>query len=404
MIKSLKVDGLNRCMSFDLVFREDINVVTGRNGSGKTTLLKLLWYAISGRLNRLFAEIPFESFELRTDRVHLVARREAGPGGTINHIDGRIDGVPVPKIGGYWGDARFRIDSQALGRQVAMASGSSVFLPTFRRIEGGFSISPNPMEQGDSFNPGMPDLDGGGASVMEAMKQLSDRLSFADHRFVASISTDDLGRLLTDRFVEISRQDAEEYLKLSGYIVKQHGGSNGATGGAPSDEAQASQTLAEITTRARQVVEEHDRRMRPFTVLSDLVARIFRHKAIKLTAPVTLGDAREAMSSDRLSSGEKRMLSFLCYNAFSKGASIFIDEPEISLHVDWQRLLFPILLSQSTGNQFIVATHSPFIYSKYADKELLLAPNRGDEDADALDDGGGDHRHPQAHRTADVAG
>ena len=57
---------------------------------------------------------------------------------------------------------------------------------------------------------------------------------------------------------------------------------------------------------------------------------------------------------------------------------IFIDEPELSLHVDWQRLLFPKLLSQSTNNQFIVATHSPFIYSKYPDKELLLDADRGD--------------------------
>ena len=59
MIKSLKATGLNRCMSFDLKFHEDINIVTGRNGSGKTTVLKLLWYAISGNLERIIAEIRF---------------------------------------------------------------------------------------------------------------------------------------------------------------------------------------------------------------------------------------------------------------------------------------------------------------------------------------------------------
>jgi predicted ATP-dependent endonuclease of OLD family len=49
-----------------------------------------------------------------------------------------------------------------------------------------------------------------------------------------------------------------------------------------------------------------------------------------------------------------------------------IDEPELSLHADWQRLLFPVLLSQGSKNQFIVATHSPFIYAKYPDHEISL--------------------------------
>ena len=71
------------------------------------------------------------------------------------------------------------------------------------------------------------------------------------------------------------------------------------------------------------------------------------------------------------------MLSFLCYNAFSENTVIFIDEPELSLHVDWQRLLLPTLLEQETGNQFFIATHSPFIYAKYPDKEIPLG-DKGD--------------------------
>lgn len=57
------------------------------------------------------------------------------------------------------------------------------------------------------------------------------------------------------------------------------------------------------------------------------------------------------------------------------------DEPELSLHIDWQRRLFPTLLEQATSNQFFVATHSPFIYSKYPDKEFLLGEGYGGIDA-----------------------
>lgn len=86
-----------------------------------------------------------------------------------------------------------------------------------------------------------------------------------------------------------------------------------------------------------------------------------------------MGEAKEAMFSDKLSAGEKQMLSFICYNAFSQDSVFFIDEPEISLHVDWQRTLFPTLMSQSSNNQFFVATHSPFIYSKYED--MMVSPD-----------------------------
>ncbi len=64
-------------------------------------------------------------------------------------------------------------------------------------------------------------------------------------------------------------------------------------------------------------------------------------------------------------------------------ALIIIDEPELSLHVDWQRQLFAILIGQEASNQFVVATHSPFIYSKYPDKEIQLDAERGDERGDA---------------------
>jgi predicted ATP-dependent endonuclease of OLD family len=96
---------------------------------------------------------------------------------------------------------------------------------------------------------------------------------------------------------------------------------------------------------------------------------------------MSFGDAATAVNSESLSAGEKHMLSFVCYNAFYRDSIIFIDEPELSLHADWQRQLFSILGRQQSSNQFIVATHSPFIYSKYPDKELELVSDRGDAGA-----------------------
>jgi ABC-type lipoprotein export system ATPase subunit len=119
--------------------------------------------------------------------------------------------------------------------------------------------------------------------------------------------------------------------------------------------------------------------LKPFTVLSNLIKDIFRDKGIKITTALTLGEASEAIMSDKLSAGEKQMLSFLCYCIFTENSIIFIDEPELSLHPDWQRTLIPTLMEISSTNQFFIATHSPFIYSKYPDKEIVLDIDKGGE-------------------------
>ena len=67
------------------------------------------------------------------------------------------------------------------------------------------------------------------------------------------------------------------------------------------------------------------------------------------------------------SSGEKELLVYL-FTIFAlnvRNALIIIDEPELHLHPKWQKILIKLFikLSQSTGNQFLMATHSPTFIS-----------------------------------------
>lgn len=384
MLKKLNVKGLNHKLNFALSFNDDLNILTGKNGSGKTTVIKLLWYLISGNIEKVFLEIDFDYIKLETDKFHLeILSKDVDTTKSIFEIILVREGAAFFKenisLPAGIGDSSERLyktrlnvayleKTNNINNEIIKLSDSSVFFPTFRRIEGGFSIN--------SQQRGVRRLK---SSLQDAMSELSDRLSDDNHKFVSSISTEDIVEILTKRYADISKEINELQTDLSKSIIAQINDYSGQQGLPEKEKLEdATSILDNIQKQVSKVTEQREEALQPFSVLSDFIEEIFQDKSIEVTESIKLGQTEEAISSEKLSAGEKQMLSFLCYNALSENSYIFIDEPELSLHVDWQRLLFPKLLSQSTNNQFIVATHSPFIYSKYPDKELLLDEDRGD--------------------------
>ena len=399
MIQRLEVKGLNKRIHADLEFNEDLNIITGRNGSGKTTLLKLIWYFISGNLQRILLEIPFDFVSIVTDSFSL----------TITHLDSdkvefvsqentfskSVDfTVTVNQETGEFGDREHIGKLQELNVNIADAIKSSLFFPTFRRIEGGFSSIPKwAADSGRYYRYHRATED-----LQEAMSGLSTSMSVGDHKFIASISTHDIVRLLTQKYADISEKINEIQAGLSQEIKQKI---EDYFGNETKIETRGAHDATPVLEDIRESVllgdQERDNLLKPFSVLAGLTQEILKYKEIgvverfafseriegvtlgKGTEGITLGVTNEAIASEKLSAGEKQMLSFLSYNSFSDNAIIFIDEPELSLHVDWQRLLLPTLLDQSTGNQFFIATHSPFIFSRYQHKEILLGDDRGDK-------------------------
>lgn len=69
------------------------------------------------------------------------------------------------------------------------------------------------------------------------------------------------------------------------------------------------------------------------------------------------------LSFSQLSSGEKQLL-YIILTAFLQKEEehiLFMDEPEISLHIDWQRKLIQYIRELNPNIQLIIATHSPAI-------------------------------------------
>ena len=74
-----------------------------------------------------------------------------------------------------------------------------------------------------------------------------------------------------------------------------------------------------------------------------------------------IADSGHSYNLSALSSGERQILTMI-FSARKnrKSSGIFlIDEPELSLHIDWQRIILQEIRNQSPDRQIIVCTHSP---------------------------------------------
>lgn len=114
--------------------------------------------------------------------------------------------------------------------------------------------------------------------------------------------------------------------------------------------------------------------MAPRMKLQELIARMFSGGK-----SVSFGDQKiEVQVADRtqialgmLSSGEKQILRLFVEALRAGPNSLLIDEPELSMHVDWQRELLALIRTLNPETQIIVATHSPEIMAEIDDERIL---------------------------------
>lgn len=110
-----------------------------------------------------------------------------------------------------------------------------------------------------------------------------------------------------------------------------------------------------------------------------LVSEFFIDKKIEIrprTGFAILTDRGEELSEVQLSSGEYHLL-YLMVSALvtqRRGTVIAIDEPEMSMHIKWQRRLISALTecASNAEPQFIFATHSPDIAAEYPEDMVML--------------------------------
>lgn len=380
-IKSAEIIGLNGLDNhIKLDFNDDLNIITGRNGSGKTNILKLIWYVISGNIFHAIQEINFDEIIIKTTEYTVKISKLSRNSCSLKLVIGEKEVIALDEwildeddednLQFMLSQLRNVSDNQELHQEnpntLISRRGASLFLPTFRRVEGGIRAKVKNARINMMSS----------RRLEQSLFELSEIMTNRNHLFVSSLGTIDVERFLRDKNAElvemVTNLQDETNLIVSNKLKELQ---------KYTDTNQIQTELENIHSIMDKSEQDRLEIMRPLDVARKYILDILKISGIKI-GNLTFGDTVQTINSSLLSAGEKQMLSFLAYNAFYQDTIFIIDEPELSLHVDWQRILFPTLLRQNSSNQFIVATHSPFIYAKYPDKELTWVDDRGDCDGE----------------------
>ena len=113
--------------------------------------------------------------------------------------------------------------------------------------------------------------------------------------------------------------------------------------------AEAAQQLSQAKKRFQDIVD-------------DLFAETGK-KIVRTENEIRFSQIGETLVPYQLSSGEKQMLAILLTVLVENQQHyvLFMDEPEVSLHIEWQKQLIDLILELNPNVQIILTTHSPAV-------------------------------------------
>lgn len=123
------------------------------------------------------------------------------------------------------------------------------------------------------------------------------------------------------------------------------------------------------------VQKAYDDRIKKFTSTCNkyLNDKHFDYNQSTLNLEIHLDDIyegeRKTIQLTQLSSGEKQIVSLFSklYLESDEPSIVIIDEPELSLSIQWQKMLLPDIMRTNNCELLLTVTHSPFVFSNEFD-------------------------------------
>lgn len=357
--------------------KRQITILTGPNGFGKSTIIRFI-YAIGSSDLSIFFETVYDTIEIKPSNQTgslIITAKDGGilfNGRKITHKNFKYfsRGTSPAGISGDEEKKKFSEEQDSYKK----------ILQIMRNIFGDVSfisehrVVMNTVQQVVRFANIRKVEKDMAESIEEIPEKLGERIQEAERNY-SSISNEldsTFPKRLFSQKDGISEKDFHASLRLMHERVQKLQ-NNGFTRihelndmAFQPEDARALKVYFDDFDRKYQVYESILNKMELF---QDIVSRRFLFKRLKLSSTSGILVMDEASGHriplSRLSSGEKEIL-ILFYNLLfenADGAVVLVDEPEISLHIAWQRMFIDDLrkIALLRNLTVILATHSPQI-------------------------------------------
>lgn len=412
-LRTIQVTGFWQTREASATFRDDVNIIIGKNGTGKTTFMNIVHAVLAVDVDALY-ENPFKAVTvtlsdgkrtrtIRADRhesksspfpvieYHISNRRFSAP------LVGSDDGRSMPLSVRRRAVEETQRIKQELSELVSVAS-LSVY-----RIGG----DPDPELRDRMPKRYASTVDVRLLSLMQRLTQYQLELSNAARDISTQLQRDVLTSLLfteekdrdrgykldfdetTERqnLVSAYRQlgvggtevakKIQDHISAVGTTIKnlrQMSGSRARQEDTPTSNINLAALEAFKLTSAV-VAKSLDAEQKTKELFSQLdqflktLESFIADKSFSFSGGELVVATEGPIPLAKLSSGEKQLL-ILFIEALLQRQRPFIflaDEPELSLHISWQRGILSAIRSINPNAQIVVATHSPEIAGKFRD-------------------------------------
>ena len=129
--------------------------------------------------------------------------------------------------------------------------------------------------------------------------------------------------------------------------------------------------IAELQAGNPEAAQQLSEKKRRFQDVIDDLFRETGKKIVRTENEIRFSQIGETLVPYQLSSGEKQILAILLTVLVEDNQSyvLFMDEPEVSLHIEWQKRLIDLIMELNPNVQIILTTHSPaLIMDGWADR------------------------------------
>ncbi|MCX6379051.1 MAG: AAA family ATPase [Armatimonadetes bacterium] len=379
-ITEFTVTGLaGRTEPYTQKLNRDVNIFFGFNGCGKTSLLKILHSAMSDDAS-ILANVPFESAEVKIYSVTYdtvltrtivkteTSREQKGITGLENQL-------------GLWTEATIEVQTSSTMKWKTTSRTKKIrgiwahrYLPTSRLYLE--SVRYTLSQRARILSEDQLD-----AIFAESVQRLWVRYSNDILSTVRNAQEEGLRNILQAILspsegspIKTNVDPKKAYQQVSSFLSRQ-----GSSDIIRSQEGfialyNDNNNLKSVVNDISSVEQKIETAMAPREQLQSTIQQLFSgNKSIKFTDGAIQATATDGtdIGLGTLSSGEKQLLHILIETLLAEGNSAIIDEPELSMHIDWQKQLVNVMRTLNPRAQLILATHSPEIMADVEDDKIF---------------------------------